>query len=115
MVDNAAHPDITDMVIQLVESEDGSISCLNLAGEEVLSAPCNTDAQKLRPEPAKIKGVSPHSLHLINERGELLTLSLTLPLMQSFSSPRHLTTFYRFVCPKTDPTLSRLQVCEQRE
>ena len=72
-MDNAAHPDITDMVIQLVESEDGSISCLNQAGEEVLSAPRNTDAQKLRIELAKIKGVSPHSLHLINERGELLT------------------------------------------
>ena len=73
MVDNAAHPDITDMVIQPVESEDGSISCLNLAGEEVLSVPRNTDAQKLRPELARIRGVSSHSLHLINERGELLT------------------------------------------
>ena len=73
VADYAADPDITDMVIQLVESEEGSISCLNLAGEEVLSAPRNTDARKLRPELAKIKGVSPHSLHLINERGELLT------------------------------------------
>ena len=72
VLDNAAHP-VTDIVIQLVESKDGSISCLNLAGEEVLSVPRNTDAQKLRHELTKIKGVSPHSLHLINERGELQT------------------------------------------
>ena len=65
--------DASDVVIQLVESEDGSISCLNLAREEVLSVPRNTDVQKLRHELAKIAGVSPHSLHLINERGELQT------------------------------------------
>ena len=41
--------------------EDGSISCLNLAGEGVLSVPRKTDAQKLRPELARIEGVSPHS------------------------------------------------------
>ena len=82
VVDNAAHPDITDMVIHLVESEDGSISCLNLAGEEVLSVPRNTDAQKLQPELARIKGVSPDSLHLNNERGELLT-----PPNANFSIP----------------------------
>ena len=51
----------------LVESEDG-ISCLNRAREEVLSVPRN-----LRRELARIEGVSPHSLHLVNERGELLT------------------------------------------
>ena len=72
VLDNAAHP-VTDIVIQLVESEDGSISCLNLAGEEVLSVPRNTDAQKLRHELAKIKGISPHFLQLINERSELQT------------------------------------------
>ena len=81
VVDNAAHP-VTDIVIQLVESEDGSISCLNLAGEEVLSVPRNTDAQKLGPELARIEGVSPHSLHLINERGKLLT-----PPNANFSTP----------------------------
>ena len=73
---------VTDIVIQLAKSEDGWISCLNLAGEEVLSVPRNTDAQKLRRELARIKGVSPHSLHLINERGELLT-----PPNPNFSIP----------------------------
>ena len=67
----AAHSAVTDVVIQLFESEDGSISCLNLAGEAVLSVPPNTDAQMLRHELAK--KISPHAnLHLINERGKLL-------------------------------------------
>ena len=68
--DNAAHP-VTDVVIELVESEDGSIFCLNLAGEEVLSVPPDTDAQELRHELAKMKGKHAN-LHLINERGEPL-------------------------------------------
>ena len=70
VLDNAAHP-VTDVVIELVESEDGSISCLNLAGEEVLSVPPNTDAQELRHELAKMKGKHAN-LHLINERGQPL-------------------------------------------
>ena len=65
------------MVIQLFQSEDGSISCLNLAGEEVLSVPPNTNAQTFRHELAKINPLvyaSPYvNLHLINERGEWLT------------------------------------------
>ena len=93
VVDNAAHP-VTDIVIQLVESEDGSISCLNLAGEEVLSVPRNTDAQKLRPELARIQGVSPHSLHLVNERGELLT-----PPNANFSIPPPSDNFRRIRVP----------------
>ena len=64
---------VTDIVIQLFETEDGNISFLNLAGEEVLSVPRNTDVQKLRHELAKIEGVSAHSLHLLNEGGELQT------------------------------------------
>ena len=67
----------TDVVIQLFQSEDGSISCLNLAGEEVLSVPPNTNAQTFRHELAKINPLvyaSPYvNLHLINERGEWLT------------------------------------------
>ena len=67
----------TDVVIQLFQSEDGSISCLNLAGEEVLSVPPNTDAQTFRHELAKINPLvyaSPYvNVHLINERGEWLT------------------------------------------
>ena len=65
----------TDVVIQLEESEDGSICCLDLAGDEVLSVAPNTDPQKIR---ARLrhklaKKISPHAnLHLINERGELL-------------------------------------------
>ena len=66
-----------DVVIQLFQSEDGSISCLNLAGEEVLSVPPNTDAQMFRHELAKINPLvyaSPYvNVHLINERGEWLT------------------------------------------
>ena len=66
----AAHSAVTDVVIQVFGSEDGSISCLNMAGEEVLSLPPNTDAEMLRHELAK--KISPHTnLHLINERGEL--------------------------------------------
>ena len=64
-----AHPD-TDVIIQLVESEDGSISCVNLAGGEVLSVPPNTDNRELRHELANIIPVT--NLHLINERGETL-------------------------------------------
>ena len=37
--------------------------------------PRNTDVEKVRHELAKIEGVSSHSLHLINERGELQTRS----------------------------------------
>ena len=44
----APHSAVTDVVIQLLESGDGSISCLNLAGEEVLSVPPNTDVRELR-------------------------------------------------------------------
>ena len=66
-----------DVGIQLFQSEDGSISCLSLTGEEVLSVPLNTDAQTFRHELAKINPLvyaSPYvNLHLINERGEWLT------------------------------------------
>ena len=63
-----AHP-VTDVIIQLVESEDG-ISCLNLAGEEILSVPPGTDAQKLRHELAKILPTT--NLHLINKHGDTI-------------------------------------------
>ena len=72
----APHSAVTDVVIQLLESGDGSISCLNLAGEEVLSVPPNTDVRELRHKLAKLESTSwkgKHAnLHLINERGELL-------------------------------------------
>ena len=61
---------VTDVIIQLVESKDGSVSCLSLAGEEILSVPPKTDAQKLRHELARILPTT--NLHLINERGETL-------------------------------------------
>jgi polyphosphate kinase 2 (PPK2 family) len=76
-----AHP----TVIQLFASEgiDAGgyggvclkISCLDMGGEEVLTFPLNTDAddaQKLCGELAKMKGVSPAALHIINQRGERL-------------------------------------------
>ena len=64
-----AHP-FTDVIIQLVKSKDGSISCLNLAGEEILSVPPDTDVQKLRHELARARTLPTTNLHLINERGE---------------------------------------------
>ena len=51
----APHSAVTDVVIQLFESEDGSISCLSLAGEEVLSVPPNKDAQMLRHKLGRLK------------------------------------------------------------
>ena len=77
----AAHPTI----IQLFSS-DGSdsggyggaplkISCRDLVGNEVLTFPlgANADnAEKLRSELAKTKGVSPAALQIINHRGERL-------------------------------------------
>ena len=63
------------MVIQLEKSEDGSISCLDLAGDKVLSVAPNTDPRKIqaRLRHKLAKNISPHAnLHLINERGELL-------------------------------------------